>query len=234
MASTILSDNGVLSGSAGIKTTADSVYWIRCKDHIDMTRQGYIGVSKNFNIRFTQHSKCTQNQHFKFAIQKYGWDNLVKTQILIAEKDYCLDIERKLRPVDNIGWNITAGGGKPPSAIGNKYKLGIPAWNKGIPLSSETKEKLSKAHLGQSAWNKGKKSDTPAWNKGITQSDETKAKISLRKKGVKLSDKTKAKMSAARMGKSPYQMTDEIRAKISVALKGIVPWNKGIKSEEQK
>ena len=50
--------------------------------------QGYIGVSKNAEARFTQHFKRTQNRHFKFAIEKYGWDNLVKTQILIADEDY--------------------------------------------------------------------------------------------------------------------------------------------------
>lgn len=212
----------------------NSVYWIRCQDHTDMMSQGYIGVSKNAEARFTQHFKRTQNRHFKFAIEKYGWDNLVKTQILIADEDYCLDIERKLRPADGIGWNIVAGGGKPPLAVGNKHKLGIPAWNKGIPWSSEAKEKLSKAHLGQKPWNKGKKSDKPAWNKGLTYSEETKAKISLAKKGVKLSDETKAKMSASRMGKSPYQMTDEIKAKISATLKGNIPWNKGETLKDKK
>jgi hypothetical protein len=199
-----------------------------------MMSQGYIGVSKNAEVRFTQHLKRTQNRHLKFAFQKHGWDNLVKTQILIADEDYCLNIERKLRPADNIGWNIVAGGGKPPLAIGNKHKLGIPAWNKGISLSIEAKEKLSKAHLGQKAWNKGKKSDKPAWNKGVPMSEETKAKLSASKKGIKLSDVTKARMTAARLGKAPYQMTDEVRAKISASLMGHTPWNKGKTSKEQK
>lgn len=122
-----------------------SVYWIRRQDHTDMTNQGYIGVSINAELRFEQHLKRTQNRHLKFAIQKYGWDNLVKSQILIAEEDYCLDIERKLRPADGIGWNCAAGGGKPPLAIGNKFKLGIPAWNKGKTMSAETRAKVSKA-----------------------------------------------------------------------------------------
>lgn len=212
---------------------ANSVYWIRCQDHTDVMSQGYIGVSKNADERFTQHLKRTQNRHLKFAIEKYGWDNLVKTQILIADEDYCLDIERKLRPADGIGWNCVAGGGKPPKMTGNKFRLGLAAWNKGVPWSDEAKAKLSEAHLDQTAWNKGKKSDRPAWNKGLSHSPEAKAKMSLTRKGVKLSEATKAKMSAARKGKPPYKMTDEIRAKISTSLMGHTPWNKGKTSKEQ-
>jgi len=126
--------------------TVCSVYWIRKPDHTDMKNQGYIGVSKNAATRFTQHFKRTQNRHLKFAIEKYGWDNLVKTQILIAEEDYCLDIERKLRPADGIGWNCIAGGGKPPVTRWNLGKKGLTtAWNKGLKMSDETRAKVSKA-----------------------------------------------------------------------------------------
>jgi hypothetical protein len=111
-----------------------------------MMSQGYIGVSKNAEVRFTQHLKQTQNRHLKFAVQKHGWDNLVKTQILIADEDYCLNIERKLRPADDIGWNIIAGGGKPPV---NRWNLGtkgiVRAWNKGLTMPAETRAKVSKA-----------------------------------------------------------------------------------------
>lgn len=37
---------------------------------------------------------------------------------------------------------------------------------KGVPLSDETKIKLSKSHINQNAWNKGKKMKTEVWNKG--------------------------------------------------------------------
>jgi len=56
-----------------------SVYWIRCADHTDMMTQGYVGVSMDAERRWGEHQKSRQNQHFKFAIQKYGWDNLIKT-----------------------------------------------------------------------------------------------------------------------------------------------------------
>lgn len=122
-----------------------SVYWIRCQDHTDMTSQGYIGVSKNAEARFGQHFKRTENRHLKFAVEKYGWGNLVKTKILISDEDYCLDIERKLRPADGIGWNIVAGGGKPPSSLGRRYKTGKPSWNKGLTMSADTRAKVSAA-----------------------------------------------------------------------------------------
>jgi hypothetical protein len=131
-----------------------------------MFSQGYIGVSKNAERRWEEHLKKSENRHFRFAINKYGWENLVKEQILIAEEDYCLDIERKLRPAVDIGWNIAIGGGKPPVAYGNKTRLGVPSWNKGLPWSDKAKKKLSEAHLGQVSWNKGLKGVQVAWNKG--------------------------------------------------------------------
>jgi predicted GIY-YIG superfamily endonuclease len=70
-----------------------------------MFTQGYIGVSSNTEARFEQHSKSIQNRHLKFAGEKYGWDNLVKKVILIADKVYCLVIETKLRATKGIGWN---------------------------------------------------------------------------------------------------------------------------------
>lgn len=124
--------------------TVASVYWIRCQDHTDMTSQGYIGVSKNVARRFVEHSKKQQNRHLRFAVEKYGWDNLIKSEILISTEEYCLDIERKLRPADGIGWNCTIGGGIPPSAVGNKYAQGG-TWNRGRKHSLETRKKVSEA-----------------------------------------------------------------------------------------
>jgi predicted GIY-YIG superfamily endonuclease len=119
-----------------------SVYWIRHKDHTDMFSQGYIGISKNIEKRFEQHFKRTKNRHLKFAIEKYGEENLIKQQILVADESYCLDIELKLRPNKDIGWNCTLGGGKPPVALKGR-KHSVPSWNKGMPLTDETKKKIS-------------------------------------------------------------------------------------------
>lgn len=97
-----------------------SVYWIRAPHHSDVMSEGYVGVSKNVQKRWLYGHKWAhrkgrhENPLFANAISKYGWDNLVKTILVIAEEKYCYDLERKLRPADSIGWNLTVGGGKPP------------------------------------------------------------------------------------------------------------------------
>ena len=57
-----------------------------------------------------------------------------------------------------------------PIKVWNKGLCGVQfAWNKGIPCSEETKQKLSQnsARKGKPAWNKGTKGLQIAWNKGL-------------------------------------------------------------------
>ena len=234
---TILSDNGASSGSAGLKSTAGnacSVYWLRLPEHTDMFAEGYVGVSSKSKLRWNQHFVRKENAHLKNAIQKYGWDNIVKQVILISDRDYCLDIEKKLRPTSSIGWNIAVGGGNPPPDFGVKFQKGHVGWKNGLTTPDDVKKKISESLKGNVPWNKGKSGVQTAWNKGVPMRDETKAKVSASKKGAKLSDVTRARMTAARLGKAPYKMTDEVRAKISASLMGHTPWNKGKTSKEQK
>ena len=157
-----------------------NLYWIHHKDHSDIFSQGYVGVSNNVEKRWYDHSWKAQNTHLSNAIKKYGWDNLVKKVVLIADDAYCLDIESKLRPTANIGWNITFGGGMPPNALGKKFG----------PMSEETKAKVSATKKGhrhkpeiealvtknllkyglETRFNKG----SVPWNKGRSWSDEEK------------------------------------------------------------
>jgi len=48
------------------------------------------------------------------AVNKHGWDNLVKEIVLIADEQHRYDIESKLRPECKVGWNLAVGGCKPP------------------------------------------------------------------------------------------------------------------------
>jgi len=98
------------------------VYWIHHKDHTDVANQGYVGVTSNTKSRWLKHSKCFTNPHIANAIKKYGWENLKKDIILIAEEQYCYEIEKNLRPTVDIGWNVAIGGKKPPSWTGKKHK----------------------------------------------------------------------------------------------------------------
>jgi group I intron endonuclease len=182
------------------------VYWVHRPEHTDILRQGYVGTSKRFERRIWEHFKLTQNRYLKNAINKYGWDNLVKEKVLIGKEDYCLEIESKLRPADKIGWNLVKGGNKPPITIGS-FKKGMIAWNKGKAWTEETKTKvsvgvaklwqdpeycqrMSDAHKGKSSHMAGKKHSPesiekmriskigkPSKKKGKPMSEEARLKL---------------------------------------------------------
>jgi hypothetical protein len=130
-----------------------SVYWIHHKDHTNIFSQGYIGVSNNPENRWLYHWKYNGNEHLQRAIKKYGWENLTKEVILIGEKNYCFDLETKLRPNRQIGWNISEGGAKPPTSQprGDDYvsplkgKAKPTPWNVGRVKSEQERKKLSEA-----------------------------------------------------------------------------------------
>jgi hypothetical protein len=146
------------------------VYWIRAPHHSNMTLEGYVGVSKNAKKRWLYghnwaHRKGRHdNPRLANAISKYGWDNLIKTVLVVADENYCYDLERKLRPEDSIGWNLVTGGGKPPitkprgenyisplkgKARETPWMVGRIPSNKGVPASEELRKKLSEAGKGK-------------------------------------------------------------------------------------
>lgn len=107
--------------------------------------------------------------------------------------------------------------------------------NKGLKMSDEQRQKLSKAlsgrklseehrkKIGEASKNR-KLSDEAKLkisigNKGKKMSDEAKLKISLKQSGKKVSESTKKKLSEINKGKT---LSDEHKAKISLAHKGKV------------
>lgn len=160
------------------------VYWICAPHHTDMTSDGYIGVSKNAKTRWMYghnwaHRKGQHdNPHLANAISKYGWDNLEKKILVIADESYCYELEQKLRPALHIGWNINIGGSKPPVAKyrGDDYVSPL----RGVPRPTP--------------WMIGR---TPA-NLGKPTSDETRAKLAAAKKGKKQTPEQIAKRVASR------------------------------------
>ena len=155
---------------------SSAVYWIHHPSHTDMFTQGYIGITKHFERRMHEHKIRCSNPHMKYAINKYGWDNLIKEIIVIADEAYCLMLETILRNANAIGWNIVKGGGKPPIAI-KGTGIGRKAWNKGLKTPEYVKIKLSISHKGKEPGNKGHKGKQIAWNKGIPMRDSTKQKL---------------------------------------------------------
>lgn len=208
-----------------------NVYWVRQAEHTDIFSQGYVGITKNFTKRMNDHKRGGENAYFTNVVKKYGWDNLVKEVIVIAEEDYCLDVETNLRPEKGIGWNIAIGGGKPPLTRWNlgkkmsdetKAKLsasrkGIPSWNKGLSLSDETKEKLSASLKGRKTWNKGL--ETP----DDVKEKQRQAKLGTigNRKGKKNSFEHTAKIKATK-ALNPRIWTEEERKQISLRNIGII------------
>ena len=70
------------------------VYWIRATHHSDVTSEGYVGVSRNANKRWSYGHKWAhakgrhENPRLSNAITKHGWDKLVKTVLVIADESY--------------------------------------------------------------------------------------------------------------------------------------------------
>lgn len=155
------------------------VYWIHLPEHVDIAIDGYVGVAIDFKQRMFAHKSCAKTgkeQSIYKAIRKYGWDNLIKEIILIADDDYCLYIENKLRPTERIGWNIACGGGE---ISGSNLK--------GTKQSAEHLANRKKALIGRVSGMKGKKMPKEAIEKtmqfvrGFVKTDECKKKISQAK-----------------------------------------------------
>ena len=86
------------------------LYWIHLKEHVSIN-EGYIGITLDFKKRMISHKKSKGKTHFKNAISKYGYDNLIKEilyESLTLEK--ALFLEDMYRPTQNIGWNSQKGG----------------------------------------------------------------------------------------------------------------------------
>jgi len=185
---------------------AMSVYWIHHPKHTDMFTQGYIGITKNFKERMRFHKMLKCNAYLSNAIKKYGWDNLTKEVVLVADKDYCIEIETKLRSQDSIGWNLVKGGGLPPINRWNKGTKGLmTAWNKGKAWSEEQKKQISSSvkklwenpeyrqHMSNA--HKGK----PSGQLGKKHTQESILKMSLSKKGKPSNRKGMALSEEARL-----------------------------------
>lgn len=151
--------------------------------HIFPNKKVYIGVTKQKpENRWRNGTKYTNNEYMENAIKKYGWinikhiilyDNLSKEE---AEKKEIELIKEHKSNIREYGYNILDGGnvsrgmteeGKQRMIAKNKGKHRSPStefkkgdnhkpWTTGEKMSLEFRQKLSKSHLGQIAWNRTK------------------------------------------------------------------------------
>lgn len=86
------------------------LYALHLKGGLSLT-DSYIGVCSNPSKRFSRHKAEPVNEKLRELVSNGG--ELQFTILLIASKDYCLEIEAALRPEPNIGWNVKSGGRYP-------------------------------------------------------------------------------------------------------------------------
>lgn len=103
------------------------VYWIHLPEHTDPKIEGYLGVSKRFESRMKDHLKDIQegkhkNTHLVNAVNKYGWDNLIKEALYTGDESSCYELEENYRTTKAIGWNISPGGHRGPGWPSGKKK----------------------------------------------------------------------------------------------------------------
>lgn len=100
------------------------VYWITDDVTKDFKTYGYIGVtSRGSSKRLLQHINVSKNIRCKSywrelykAIRHYG-DDIKLVTICDCSEEYAKDLERRLRPVENVGWNLAAGGFTPTTKL---------------------------------------------------------------------------------------------------------------------
>lgn len=141
----------------------------------------YVGQSWDVKNRLIEHSKVKKNGFYiSNAINKHGWENFSVEIISVPStiEQHTLNLlECKYISLNNslipFGYNLREGGSH------GKF-------------SASSRQKMSKAHLGQAAW-----------DKGILKTKEQKQEISKATTGIKKSprsEKHKYKISEFRKG----------------------------------
>ena len=138
------------------------IYWIRSPHATDITKEGYVGYTgSELETRLASHKRAYRRyvqgkdapcKKLYAAIKKLGgFDNVVVSVVLISTKEYCLDIEEKLRPEPNIGWNIRVGGDKQVMhlrEITEDTKRRLAEVRKTWTMSDRTKKRMSDERKG--------------------------------------------------------------------------------------
>jgi hypothetical protein len=85
-----------------------TLYWLHLPNETNIFTDGYVGVTPNFEKRMREHK-----HRFKSI-----WHKVIYEKVIIATNEYCYQIEKKLRPLRNIGWNMAIGGFRNGTMLG--------------------------------------------------------------------------------------------------------------------
>lgn len=98
------------------------VYWIHTEGQKDFTTEGYIGISYDPQYRFKQHQGfAIRRLRYPKEMQDAFISEMAKLSVLVSGTvEYCLEVERKLRPTTYFAWNSAIGGDG-----GVNYKHGL-------------------------------------------------------------------------------------------------------------
>jgi group I intron endonuclease len=164
-------------------TTEAGIYKLTC----EVNDKIYIGKAVNLRRRINSHKFVSKDGYFQRAITKHGWDSF-KVEILetfdnfdkLKDNNSLLEREShyiRLFDSTNVdkGYNVC------------KYSTD----RTGIPMSTQTKEKISISKLGK------------------VKSEETKNRMRTSRLGTQHSDETKEKIRQARLGTKHSTETKE-------------------------
>lgn len=90
------------------------VYHIQNPDNTGLDH-GYVGVvnaNKGVYSRYKEHSNSKYMVGYCIRHMRLQYDDHVKI-LFRGSLEECYDYEKKLRPMQNMGWNLAAGGGGP-------------------------------------------------------------------------------------------------------------------------
>lgn len=191
------------------------------------TNDTYIGQSIDLSHRKSKHFSHFRlgkhaNVYFQRAYNKYGTENFEFSILIYCEPFELTRYEQKLVDIINPKYNIL------------KQCVDSP---KGIKLSEETKQKISRSLKGKPCsekvrellkkycgipWTRERKKKLSEFRKGKSfyiATDESKKKMSSSHRATN-SEETRKRISASLMGHKPHVFTDEQKQKISDAGKG--------------
>lgn len=145
------------------------VYWIYDRSCTSPERHGYVGVTGSPKREIPRAMHRFRVTTFKILLR--------------GSKKKCYDLENKLRPKFNIGWNQQVGG------------FGSGQGGKGLPKSKLHRQRIAKSTKRRWSDPKSRKVQSIAVKKGLRDIDRTGKKNAMY--GRKHSAKTKAKISAS-------------------------------------